>query len=99
MKIYDEKNKRMIKDKKEIEQMNITKSLTTGKIVNSKNEVMEHLIDYSKYPHCYGEMTWINKYKEGEVPREAICDGCYSGSCIRITREIYESQHKEGEEA
>ena len=68
--------------------MKIFKSLATGEIVNDKNEVIEHLVDCSNRPHCFGEMNWILKYEMGEEPRGSICSNCCSNSCMKLTREI-----------
>ena len=48
-------------------------------------------------PHCYGEMVWILKYPENEVPKTSICDCNYTNSCLRLTRnksEVNESEDK-----
>lgn len=39
------------------------------------------------HPHCYGEMIWILKYPEDDVPRESICSCNYTNTCLRLTRE------------
>jgi hypothetical protein len=45
------------------------------------------LKDNSK-PHCWGKMTWILKYPDGQEPRDSICQ-CEHGAykCKRLTRE------------
>ncbi len=48
-------------------------------------------------PHCWGKMTWILKYKDGEEPRSSICD-CEFGAtrCKSLTRQ--NAQQEDGYE-
>lgn len=42
----------------------------------------------SNKPHCWGKMTWILKYDDGEEPRDSICN-CEHGAykCKSLTRQ------------
>jgi hypothetical protein len=52
---------------------------------NKQNNTLQK--EYNK-PHCWGKMTWILKYLNGEEPRNSICD-CEHGAykCKKLTRE------------
>lgn len=37
-------------------------------------------------PHCYGQMDWILKYPEDDIPKSSICDCEYANSCLKLTK-------------
>jgi len=39
-------------------------------------------------PHCWGKMTWILKYEDGQEPKTSICN-CEHGAmkCKSLTRQ------------
>lgn len=47
-------------------------------------------------PHCYGEMDWILKYQEDEIPKESICKCEYPNSCLRLTNSKRENIKSKG---
>ena len=36
-------------------------------------------------PSCYGEMDWVLKYPEDEIPKTSICACEFTNSCLRLT--------------
>jgi site-specific DNA-methyltransferase (adenine-specific) len=81
--------------------LKFTGTNTKGELVSNKTGMLDSMLvifdgrKKSSYeipklnkPHCWGKMTWILDYKEGQEPDYAICR-CEHGAaeCIKITRQ------------
>lgn len=88
IKLYDCGKKRLIKSAEEIYSLGVSKSLIDGSIIDREGNKQHHLTDHSGKPSCFGEMYWVLKYKENEVPTSSICNCSYKERCQNITRDI-----------